>query len=137
MNLLRKNRRTAGSAALAVVTLLVAPMLAACGGSTDAEPKPTITDTSQLVQGAAVKYEEQADFQPQDVQAIKGQMVFISVLSDVTGRLELEGAEAVRQPVKAGELSTVVMDAADEGTFDLTLLNKGERTRLATIEVKP
>lgn len=118
------------------VAAALMPLLVACGGGkTDAEPKPTITDADQLVQGVAVKYESATEHKIQRAQAVQGQIVFISVVSDVEGRLVLEGEESIRQPVVKNELSTVVMDASELGEFDLKLRHDGGETVLATVKV--
>lgn len=125
--------RRLGAGAIAALM----PLLAACGGGrTDAEPRPTITDANQLVQGVAVKYDSAREHQVQRADAVQGQLVFISVVSDVSGRLLLEGEESIKQPVVKGELSTVVMDASDLGEFDLTLRHGDAETVLATVEVR-
>lgn len=134
MNVTTKNARPQRLGSMLVALALV-PALAACGGEAESKPQATITDAEDLVKGLAVKYDAGPGYEVQRADAIQGQLVFISVLSDTNGRLLLEGDASIRQPVVSGELSTLVMDASEVGEFDVLLEHGREQTVLATVEV--
>ncbi|NYI44994.1 hypothetical protein BJ993_002074 [Nocardioides aromaticivorans] len=117
------------------MAILVGAGLSGCGGESKQEAKPTITDPTELVDGAAIEYKAKESFEPQRLKAIQGQFLFVAVVSDTTGQLDLEGDESVKQAVKPGKLATVVVNAVETGEFDLTLRHDGEKTVLATVEV--
>lgn len=131
----KARRSTRSTAGLVVLMILTGAGLSRCGGESDQEAKPTITDPTELVDGAAIEYKAREPFEPQHLKAVQGQLLFVAVASDTAGKLDLEGDESVKQAVKPGKVATIVVDAAETGEFDLTLRHDGKETLLATVEV--
>ncbi len=121
---------------LVLSAAVIASGLTGCSGESETNAKPTITDPTELVGAATINYRAREPYEPQFLTTTQGQFLFVAVVSDTAGHLDLEGDESIKQAIKPGKVSTVVVNAAETGMFELNLRHGEQQTLLATVEVK-